>query len=171
MRYAAIFSLCLLSASGFGVEASAGVQDRDLTLIRQVQSEQARAWNRHDGAAYAALFTPAGDVVNVMGWWWKGRPEIQNKLDNAFKSVFRESSLAIVATEVRFLSGEIAIAHVRWTMAGAMIPPGMPLPREGIQLQVLRKQSGHWLIESFQNTNSVPERAFPGAPTVPNTSP
>ena len=171
MRYAAVLSLCLLSASGFGAEASVGIQDRDVTLIRQVQSEQARAWNRHDGAAYAALFTPAGDVVNVMGWWWKGRAEIQIKLDGAFKSVFRESSLAIVDTEVRFLSAEIAIAHVRWTMAGAMMPPGMPLPREGIQLQVLRKQSGHWLIESFQNMNSIPERPFPAGPPVPSRSP
>jgi len=38
-------------------------------------------------------------------------------------------------------------------------------PREGIQLQVLRKSGGGWLIESFQNTNSIPERPFPpGAP-------
>jgi hypothetical protein len=37
----------------------------------------------HYAAAYAALFTLSGDVVNVMGRWWKGRDEIQHKLDAA----------------------------------------------------------------------------------------
>jgi hypothetical protein len=49
----------------------------------------------------------------------------------------------------------MAVAHVRWTMAGAKAPANMPEPREGIQLQILTKQAGSWLIASFQTTNSV----------------
>jgi len=44
------------------------------------------------------------------------------------------------------------------------MPPGMPEPKEGIQTLTLVRQTGQWLISGFQNTLSVPERAFPAAP-------
>ena len=141
----------------------------DEAHIRQVQVHQADAWNRHDAAAYGSLFTEDGDVVNVMGWQWRGRPEIEHKLAAAFAFVFRESILTVTDVQVRFLNPAIAIAHVRWTMVGAKTPPGMTEPREGIQMQVLKKQSGKWLIASFQNTNIMPEMPFPtGPPTASN---
>ena len=102
--------------------ASAG-QTMDDAAIREVQASQADAWNRHDATAYSNLFTEDGEVVNVVGWWWKGRSQ-----------------------------------------SGAKTPPGIPEPREGIQIEVLKKVDGKWLIYSFQNTNSVPERPFPKGP-------
>jgi uncharacterized protein (TIGR02246 family) len=114
------------------------------------------------------LFTEDGDCVNVLGWWWKGRAQIESKLKAAFTFVFHDSQLTITGTQVRLLSPTIAIAHVNWTMTGAKTPPGMPEPKQGIEVQVLQKKSGHWLIQSFQNTNAVPERPFPtGPPTAP----
>lgn len=145
-------------------------QRADEKLIKALEARQADSWNHHDGAAYAALFTPNGEVVNVVGWWWKGRAEIATKLKAAFAFVFREATLTITDVQVRFLSHDIAVAHVKWTMVGAKTPPGLPEPRAGIQLQVLRRVHGNWLIESFQNTNSVPERPFPTGP-VPPTGP
>jgi uncharacterized protein (TIGR02246 family) len=139
-------------------------QSEEEAAIRDFQSEQANAWNRHDAAAYARLFAEDGDVVNVLGWLWRGRAQIQSKLESAFAFVFHESRLTITDTSVRFLSPTIAVAHVRWTMAGARTPPGMPEPREGIEIQILQKTAGHWLIQSFQNTNGIPERPFPSGP-------
>ena len=146
---------------------SAGAAQTLDAEIRNVQVRQADAWNRHDAKAYASLFTEDGDVVNVVGWWWKGRAEIESKLTAAFASVFRESTMTITDVQVRLLSPDIALAHVRWTMVGAKTPAGIPEPREGIQLQVLKKSAGKWLIASFQNTNSVPERPFPTGPVAP----
>ena len=155
-----LFAL-LIATAGPGTGAT---PPRDEAAIRQVQVQQAEAWNRHDATAYAALFTADGDVVNVVGWWWKGRSEIERKLTAAFAYVFRESTMTITDVQVRFLSSSTAIAHVRWTMTGAKTPPGVPEPRQGIELQVLQKQKGKWLIVSFQNTNSVPEVPFPTGP-------
>ena len=133
--------------------------------IRAVQERQAAAWNAHDAKAYAALFTQDGVVVNVLGWKWQGRTEIESKLTAAFAWVFRDSMLKIEDVDVRVLGPTIAYAYVRWTMTGAKAPPGAPAPPgEGIQLQVLRKKDGIWLISAFQNTNSVPEKPFPGPP-------
>ena len=147
----------------------AAAQSSDEAAIRQVQVQQAEAWNRHDAHAYAALFSDDGDVVNVVGWWWKGRPEIERKLTDAFAMMFHESRFSLGEVQVRLLTPDIAVAHVRWTMTGAKAPPGIPEPRQGIQTQVLQKQKGKWLIAAFQNTNSIPERAFPraGGPSKP----
>jgi uncharacterized protein (TIGR02246 family) len=146
-------------------------QDRDESEIRAVQTRQAQAWNGHDARAYADLFEDDGEVVNVVGWWWKGRAEIEGKLTSAFASVFRESTLTITEVEVRFLTPEIAVAHVRWTMTGARTPPPIPEPRAGLQTQVLRKSAGRWRIAAFQNTSALPEMPFPqglpGAPSSP----
>lgn len=135
-------------------------RDVDETEIRALQTLQQEAWNHQDAKAYTNLFTDDADVVNVMGWWWKGKAEIERKLTDAFAFVFRESVLTINDVEVRFLAPEIAVAHVRWAMVGARTPKGLPEPQQGIQLQVLQKKAGKWLIASFQNTNSIPERPF-----------
>jgi len=157
-------SLAFVAMSGVAADESSD----DEASIRQVQAFQAYAWNRHDAAAYAGLFTEDGDCVNVLGWWWKGRAQIESKLTAAFAFVFHESQLTITDISVRLLSPTIAIAHVSWTMTGARTPPGMPEPKQGIEIQVLQKKAGHWLIQSFQNTNAVPERPFPlGPPPAP----
>ena len=136
--------------------------ETDVAEIRALQGKQADAWNRHDAAAYAALFAPDGDVVNVLGWVWKGQDQIRGKLTDAFAFVFRDSRLTITDVEVRLLAPAIAVAHVRWTMEGGKTPPGaVQAPREGIQLQVLTKDPYGWHIVSFQNTNSFPEKDFP----------
>src|SRR5262245_42298335 len=140
-------------------------QGADVAAIRALQDEQAAAWNRHDAVGYANLFIEDGDVVNVLGWWWKGRDEIKRKLGEAFAFVFADSRLTITGVDVRLLGANYAVAHVRWTVDGAKTPPGAPAPpREGIQLQILRKSQDTWRIVSFQNTNSIPETPFPSEP-------
>jgi uncharacterized protein (TIGR02246 family) len=157
-RVALLFILSLVQAIAFAQQA-------DIQAIRDLQAKQAQAWNQHDAKAYAALFTEDGDVVNVLGWRWRGRAEIERKLTDAFAWVFRDSTLTFTDVDVRMLDAGTAIAHARWTLDGAKVPPGAPAPpRQGIQLQVLRKEAGAWRIVSFQNTNSIPETPFPKPP-------
>ncbi len=141
-------------------------QSADEAEIRSIAIRQGELWNRRDARAYAALFTEDCDVINVVGWWWKGRDEVERKLTEAFRFVFRDSRLTITEVETRFLRSDVAVAHARWTMTGARTPPGIPEPREGIQTLVFTRQSGRWLMAAFQNTNSVPERPFPAGPAA-----
>jgi uncharacterized protein (TIGR02246 family) len=168
-RHLALFTL--LAAALFCPAIGRCDTEQDKAAVRDVVgTQQAAAWNKHDAKAYAALFTEDGDCVNVVGWWWKGRAEIERKLTDAYLFVFKESVLTIKDSDidVKFLAPDIAVAHVRWTMTGARTPKGIPEPQQGIQTQILKKQSGKWLVAEFQNTNAVPEMPFPkGPPTVP----
>jgi uncharacterized protein (TIGR02246 family) len=146
-------------------------RDQDETEIRLFETKQQAAWNAHDAKEYASLFAEDGDCVNVVGWWWKGRGEIEKKLTDAYAFVFRESMLTIKEVDVRFLAPEIAVAHVRWSMVGAKTPKGIPEPREGIQIQLLQKHTGKWLIAAFQNTNAIPEMPFPKGSPIPEPKP
>src|ERR1700709_844585 len=102
-------TLCVLSLLWMSVCGIAAAAPGDEAAIRDLQNQQASAWNRHDAAAYARLFTEDGDVVNVLGWWWRGRVAIESKLSSAFAFAFHESQMTITATSVRFLSPTIAI--------------------------------------------------------------
>jgi uncharacterized protein (TIGR02246 family) len=142
-------------------------REQDQAAVRNVvQTQQQDAWNRHDAKAYASLFTEDGDCVNVVGWWWKGRAEIEKKLTAAYAFVFKDSVLTITAVDVRFLTPDMAVTHVRWSMVGAKTPKALPKPQEGIQTQVLQKKGDKWLIAVFQNTNALPEFPFPQGPPL-----
>ena len=156
--------LILAAIAGAAAAGPAVAQSADEAEIRSVAMRQADTWSRHDAKAYAELFTQDCDVVNVVGWWWKGRAEVERKLDQAFRFVFRDSRLTITEVNTRFIRLYVAVAHARWTMTGAKTPAGIPEPRQGIQTLVFTKQSGRWLIAAFQNTHSVPERPFPTGP-------
>jgi len=136
---------------------------KDEAAIRQLENAQQESWNRHDIKAYAALFAEDGDVVNVFGWRWRSRDELQAKLTRAHASVFAKSALNVGAIDIQFLSPDIAVAHVEWQLIGTLKPDGTmaKVPDTGIQMQVLKKQGGKWLIAAFQNTGTQPEQDFP----------
>ena len=164
--------LFVVFALAFPEIALCDSSEAETTAIRELEKQQQDVWNRHDAKAYASLFTEDCDCVNVVGWWWKGRAEIEKKLTAAYAFVFRESVLTITDVDVKFPAPGMAIAHVRWTMVGARTPEGFPKPQQGIQTQLLQRQKGKWLIIAFQNTNALPEIPFPQGPStsVPQTS-
>lgn len=129
----------------------------DNAAIRTLALSQADAWNRHDAKAYADLFTANCDVVNVVGHWWNGRAELEREVSAAHATVFKDSALTFTDVQVRFLTSQLAIAHMRWTMTGAAPPSGVPHIKQGIQTLVVQKQADRWLIDAFQNTNAIPE--------------
>lgn len=148
------------TASALGADLS-----EDEAAIRKVEAGLEEAWNAHDAKTFASFFTEDADCVNVVGWWWKGRAEIEKKVADSHVLMFRESSLTNHALRIRFLSPHIAVVHVRWSMVGNRNPDGTPgQRREGIQTHVLQEERREWLIASFNNVDSIPEVPFPTAP-------
>jgi uncharacterized protein (TIGR02246 family) len=85
----------------------------DEAQIMSLEQAQASAWNAHDIARYAGLFSDDANVVNVLGWWWKSRAELNAKLAAAHRTAFRDSRMDIENVQVRFVSPTVAVAHVR----------------------------------------------------------
>jgi uncharacterized protein (TIGR02246 family) len=133
--------------------------------IRAVEAVLREAWNSHDAKAWAKLCAEDADVVNVVGWWWQGRAQIEQKIAESHRFLFRESTLTHDEIRIRFLTADTAVVHIRWSMVGGKNPDGTPgQPRKGIETQVLRKLGGKWLIAAFHNTDSRPEVPFPVGP-------
>ena len=160
MNTALLKTVTLGVAAALAATALGQNENPDEAEIRRLQRRQQEAWNQHDAKAYASLFTEDGDIVNVVGWWWKGRAEIEKKLTDAYAFVFKESTLTVTDVQFKFLTPEIAVAHVKWTMTGARTPKGIPEPQQGIQIQILQKQAGKWLIASFQNQTAFQSVRF-----------
>ena len=141
--------------------------DSDEAAIRALEAQQAQSWNAHDIHAYAALFTEDADVVNVLGWRWRGRAELERKLTLAHRSVFRTSVLTLETIDIRRLAPTLAVVLVTWRMADAQPPDGVSghAPEMGVQTQVLQRLAGGWRITAFQNTNRTPERPFAAPPS------
>jgi uncharacterized protein (TIGR02246 family) len=143
---------------------SAGAdQNSDQAAIRQTVMGLQDAWNRHDMKAFASLFTEDADFVNVAGAWWKGRAEIEQMHRASHATMFKESTLSIEAVDIRFLTPDIAIAHVLTGLVGQKMPDGTVVPpRRALLTQVLQKQGGKWMIVAAHNTDVRP-------PTPPAT--
>ena len=152
--------LATLAVSAFSADRS-----QDDAAIRKVEIGLQEAWNRHDAKSFASFFAEDADCVNVVGWWWRGRSQIESKVADAHVFMFRDSTVTDDDIQVRFLTSRIAVVHVRWSMVGNRNPDGTPgQPRKGIQTHILQKQAGQWLIASFNNADSVPEVSFPTGP-------
>ncbi len=124
--------------------------------VTQVINAFAKCWNRHDMDAFAELFAPDAEFVNVVGLWWKGREEIRKAHQFAHETMFKHSRLSISDTSVRFPVPSIAIARSRWVFEGHVSPDGSALPaRSGILVNVLAGATGAWLIIDSQNTDII----------------
>lgn len=124
--------------------------------VTQVVHTFAECWNRHDMNAFAELFAPEAEFVNVVGLWWKGREEIKKAHELTHATIFRNSRLMLADVSVRFPHENIAIARSRWVLEGHVSPEGAPLPaRHGILLNILYRNLAGWLIIDSQNTDTI----------------
>ena len=130
--------------------------DKTMDEVRRVIDAFADCWNRHDMAAFAALFAPDAEFVNVVGMWWRGRAEIQAAHEFTHSSLFKDSRLSTLETQVRLPAEGVALARSRWRLEGHVGPDGSALPpRNGLLLSVLQYKAGAWQIIDAQNTDII----------------
>ena len=147
-----LLSTLWMLGSAVGAEPVMG--QRDQADIRHLVQAWETAWNAHDMKLMAALLTDDADFVNVAGLHWKGKREIE--VEHAKRHETNLKSSVWVTREIRLqaLSGEIALAHISWSLSGDADFDGTPrAPRDGIFAWLLAKKGDRWLIRAVQNTN------------------
>lgn len=136
----------------------------DVEGVRNVVASFATDWNRHDMEAFGKLFAPDAEFVNVGGFRWVGRQQIQIQHayshgtipENAIRGgnpahygIFRHSTMKFVHIDVRFLRKDVAVSHVDWELLGDARTQN---PRRGVLIFVLTRQNEAWSIADGQNT-------------------
>lgn len=129
-------------------------QADDEKAIRDLQGRWDDAWNRHDVEALSSLVAEDVRFVNVAGVVLTGRAEFEALQSRTHAMQFKDSVRSVTGTDIKFLTPDIAVTHVRWGMRGDKDPDGTPRqPRHGVMMQVLMKRDGKWAVVAAQNTN------------------
>ena len=120
--------------------------------IEDVAGKLVEAWNRHDARALASVFAEDADFTNVFGMLAKGRAGIEALHAPLFRTIFKDSHLAVSETRIRFIRPDVASVDVGWNMTGARDPHGNPWPeREGLLNWIVTDHDGRWLIDVSHN--------------------
>ena len=146
-----LLALIVLALAGSPLSAT---QADDENAIREIQSRWDDAWNRHDAKALSALVAEDVRFVNVAGQVLTGRGEFEALQARTHAMQFKDSVRTVTGTDIKFITADIAVAHVRWGMRGDKDPDGtLRQPRHGVMMQVLMKRDGKWAVVAAQNTN------------------
>jgi uncharacterized protein (TIGR02246 family) len=157
-----LLGLLSFSLVGIGADVTWGGEREE--QISAAVTRFAEIWNKHDMAAFGALFARDADFVNVTGQLWKGRGEIQRRHSYLHGAIARESVPEAVPAnygifksstyhfdriDVRVVGPDVAIAHGAWTMQD---DARTAEPRHGIMTFTLKRDGDNWLYEAVQNT-------------------
>lgn len=118
----------------------------ELAAIRAASQEFVRAFNEHDAAAVANLWTEDGDYVDDSGRRYAGREAIAQAYAEYF-AASPESKIRILIDSLRMLSDSAAIEDGR-----AMVEPHPPgHPAVGKYTAVHVKVNGQWLMSTVRD--------------------
>lgn len=138
----------------FGIASACADQAADEAAIRDIQARWDDAWNRNDVQALSALVAEDVRFVNVAGQVLKSRAEFQALQTRTHAMQFKQSVRSVTGTDIKFITPDIAIAHVSWGMRGDKDPDGTARkPCNGVMIQMLVKHDGKWTVVAAQNTD------------------
>jgi uncharacterized protein (TIGR02246 family) len=124
--------------------------------IRILVDRFSEAWNAHNPAGIAALFSKDGDFVNVIGMRCQGQEAIEAIMTRNHAAIFKDSRLEVKNVDIRHVRSDVAIVHATWVLSGELGFDGNPLPqREGLVTYALTREETGWEIAAFQNTNII----------------
>ena len=128
---------------------------KDETAINKQVDAMINSWNKHNYDDLKNYTTENTDWVNVVGMWWKGRKESQYAHQAYHNTMFKTSVCEKKSVAIRFVTKDVAIAHVLWHFSDphpVPLPDGkIPGPSDGMATLVYVKQNGKWLMDAGEN--------------------
>lgn len=133
----------------------------DNQAIRQRFADLDTAWNHHDAKQITNPQTAIADAdyINWTGGWIKGQEAFVAVMTQLQAGPFHDVTRHTIVEKIRFIRPDVAIA-----ITTNIDRHGEGPPSESRSTYVLSKEEGHWLLNSFQNTQIA---APPGAQSTP----
>ena len=137
----------------------------DEQAIRQRFANSDVAWNHHDAHQITNPQTAItdADYINLTGGWTKGREPFVEVMSKLQAGPFHDITRHTVVEKIRFVRPDVAVVITRNVDRHGDAPPS-----ESRSTYVLSKEGGHWLLNSFQNTQIA---APSGPPPAPQSTP
>lgn len=154
-------------------------------MVQRIIDDQADAWRRGDGDAWAACFSEDARFVNIMGMSLDGRARIAERHAQMFRTLFLGSVVRVDLESVTEIGPDVLLVRMEHALRGQRaLPPGIVATEpDGTlrtrMLYVLVRDAARdaWLVVAAQNTAVVPAAASlapssaqplqAGGPTVP----
>jgi uncharacterized protein (TIGR02246 family) len=160
----AVLLLCLAATTADLSAQSPG----DEQAIRQRFADLDTAWNHHDAQQITNPQTAVADAdyINVNGGWTKGREAFVAIMARLQAGPFHDIQRHTVVEKIRFVRPDVAVV-----ITTNVDRHGDGPPSQSRSTFVLSKEEGHWLLNSFQNTQITappeparPPQSTPGTP-------
>lgn len=138
-----------------------GTSNDEAAINTQIDA-MVNSWNNHNYDDMKNYSTENTDWVNVVGMWWKGRKESQYAHQFYHNTIFKTAVCEKKSVSIRFITNDVAIAHVMWQFSdpNPPLPPlppspdGKPLPpNDDLATLVFVKQNRKWLLTAGENVH------------------
>ncbi len=152
MRLTSLALCLLLSATTLNLSAqniNGDAQTKDEQAIRQFFANAEAAWNHHSAEQLTNPQTTVADAdfINVYGGWTKGRGPFVIQMGRLQAGPFHDITRHTVVEKIHFVRPDVAVVITTSTDRKGDNPP-----IQSRATHVLSKEEGHWLLNSFQNT-------------------
>ena len=124
----------------------------------EIAARFADAWNRHDMAAFAALFHADASFVNRFGTYWRGVEQIVAGHAPIHETIYSDSTLANEIADVDPISADAAILHIWSRLSAGKAHPAGPHRVDTMILAVMTRREGAWRIQALENVTLVNPR-------------
>jgi uncharacterized protein (TIGR02246 family) len=111
------------------------------------------AWNKTDIDLYSQQLGEQCHWVNVVGMWWRGKPNVVKAHAVFFELMFKGVHQSYQKIDLRGLTDTVAVAICTIKLGAYKTPDGRTFPESLNRLTMTMVHRGdRWLIESAQNT-------------------
>jgi uncharacterized protein (TIGR02246 family) len=125
--------------------------------IQQLVTSLEKSWNLHDARMYAEPFAEDAEFTTVFGHVNIGRKIIEEGHALVFSTIFKNSSITITGTRMRFIKPDVVSVALRWEMNGARLrDENLSMTRKGLLNWILVYQNERWEIVVAHNAE-LPE--------------
>ena len=123
MRKFTLAGAAVLVCAVLASVAIGGDTDKQADITNKI-GNFVKAWNNHDAKAMAEFWDKGGDLIDPTGKVARGKPEVQQYLENKHKEAFRNATLTMSTESLKMIDDHAAVVDATCHLSGVVGPDG-----------------------------------------------